>query len=688
MNQTQDQILAELDRTFVDAQVLLKLVCGNLPVIVWVLDANGTFTHVEGQGLESLSFKPAQLIGQSVFDVAKDYPDIIDTSELALSGETITRKHTWENRAYQATLQPVLNNEQAVIGVIGVALDITVHEQTLHQSIIFASVLDQTSDLVMITDADGIIEYVNPSFEASTGFAREEAVGKKPSILYSSKMNDDFFQDLWQTLQRGEIITDVFINKRKDGSIFYEEKTITPVFGKDKTISHYVSTGRDISERMRTQERLHYMSQHDALTKLPNRTLFVDRLRQSMSRARWHNRLVAVAYLDIDHFKTVNDKHGSEIGDQLLIQLTQRLSGSIRAGDTVARFGGDEFAVLLDDIASEKDISQLAKKLLDTLATPFEITEHRILITASFGISIFPNDADDTESLLRNADVAMYRAKDMGKNNYQFFSNEMSARAFERLTLENSLRHALQRREFFLLYQPQVDTRTGSIVCVEALLRWQHPDLGVILPAKFITLLEETGLIIQVSDWVLKQACQQLSEWHAAGYKNLVMSVNLSGRHFNSPEAINSLKHIIIESGIKPRLIELELTESMLMRTASKTVSALNTMQHLGVQIAVDDFGTGYSSLNYLRRFPISTLKIDRSFIRDVVEDADDAAITSAIIVMAQNLGLKVVAEGVETRAQKHFLQARHCHYIQGNVFSEPVDVAGMDKLLAQGKFK
>jgi EAL domain-containing protein (putative c-di-GMP-specific phosphodiesterase class I) len=276
----------------------------------------------------------------------------------------------------------------------------------------------------------------------------------------------------------------------------------------------------------------------------------------------------------------------------------------------------------------------------------------------------------------------MYRAKDLGRNNYQFFSNEMSARAFERLSLENSLRHALKRQEFFLLYQPQVDLSSGTIIGVEALLRWQHPDLGIIMPTEFVALLEETGLIVPVGSWVLKSACQQAVAWHQAGFNQLTVSVNLSGRQFNNPDIIKSFSETIAQSGIDPTLLEMELTESMLMRNASKTISALNSLHHLGIQIAVDDFGTGYSSLNYLRRFPISTLKIDRSFIRDVVDDADDAAIATAIIVMAQSLNLRVVAEGVETDAQKAFLQERNCQLIQGDWFSVPVDAESITQML------
>ena len=661
---------------------LLNTVLSNSPIILWTIDDKGIFTLSEGKGLEALGLTPGEVVGQSVFDAYKNFPDILNACETSLNGEAVTIVVEVNGRVYQSYFNPIFNAQGEVTSVIGVANDITELAHSEKQMRILSSAVEQTAEMVMITDVLGVIEYVNPAFEAITGYPREEVIGKKPALLQSGKMDPQVYHNLWETVLHGDSFSDVFINKRKDGSIFYEEKTITPVVDPDKKISHFVATGKDISERMRTQERLHYMAHHDTLTNLPNRTLFQDRLRQAMARARWHNRLIAVMFIDIDHFKTINDDYGYDVGDQLLIQLTKRFSSSTRAGDTIARFGGDEFAILLDDIASEKDVSLLAKKLLDTLAPVFTIAEQQILVTASIGVSIFPSDGDDEETLLRNADVAMYRAKDLGRNNYQFYSNEMSARAFERLSLENSLRHALKRQEFFLLYQPQLDLSTGEIIGVEALLRWQHPELGIIMPTEFVALLEETGLIVPVGDWVLKTACEQAMVWHKAGFKQLTMSINLSGRQFNNPDIIKSFQETIVQSGIDPTLLEMELTESMLMRNASKTVSALNSLHHLGIQIAVDDFGTGYSSLNYLRRFPISTLKIDRTFIRDVVEDADDAAIATAIIVMAQSLNLRVVAEGVETDAQKAFLQERNCLLIQGDWFSVPVDAESITQML------
>lgn len=668
-----------------DAQnhLLLDTVIAQSPIIIWATDTNGVFTLSKGKALEGLGFKQGEVVGQSLFDIYRQNNSIIQSCRQALQGKSITNITRVAGRSYHANYNPIRDSNGNITGMFGVANDITDLEKIEARMRILSSALEQTADLVLIADVNGIIEYVNPAFEATTGFQRDEVTGKTPRLLRSGKHDDAFYQRLWETILRGDVFRDVLINMRKDGSIYYEEKNITPIRDAEGHITHFVSTGKDISERMRTQERLHYMAHHDALTKLPNRTLFMDRLRQAMARASWHKRLIAVMFLDLDRFKNINDSLGHLVGDQLLIQLTQRLSSGVRAGDTIARFGGDEFAIMLDDIASEQDISSLAKKILDTMISSFVIQDHEFFITASIGVSIFPNDGDDPETLLRNADVAMYRAKDMGRNNYQFYSNEMSARAFERLTLENSLRHALKRNEFSLFYQPQVEIKTRRIVGVEALLRWQHPDLGTVLPSDFIPLLEETGLIVQVGDWVLQNALEQTARWHKAGYDDLKISINLSGRQFNNPEFVRTLESTIRDTSLSPRTIELELTESMLMRNASKTISALNTLHQLGISIAVDDFGTGYSSLNYLRRFPISTLKIDRSFIRDVITDPDDRAITTAIIVMAQSLNLVVIAEGVETEDQMIFLESLDCNQVQGNIFSAAVSHMAITRMLS-----
>jgi diguanylate cyclase (GGDEF)-like protein/PAS domain S-box-containing protein len=542
--------------------------------------------------------------------------------------------------------------------------------------------LEQIADSVMITDRNGGIEYVNPAFERSTGYTRAEALGQTPRITKSGKQGAGFYKKLWQTILAGEVFSEVLVNRRKDGSLYYEEKTITPLKDIDGRITHFIATGKDVTERMQTQERLEFMAQHDALTALPNRALFMDRLRQALARARWHRRIVAVLFVDMDRFKTINDTLGHEAGDELLQRLGERFNGSVREGDTVARFGGDEFVILLDDVASENDIRNVAQKVLDALAPPFEVGGQRLFITASIGVSLAPNDGEDSGTLLKNADIAMYRAKELGKNTYQFYSADMSARAFERLTLESSLRHALERGELRLHYQPQVDVRSGRIVGVEALLRWQHPEFGLVPPGDFVPLLEETGLIVPAGEWVLDTACAQLAAWHAAGWPELRLAVNLSPRQFHAGGLAATIERCLACNGRKPGRLELEITEGVILEHARATLDTLEGLHAHGVRLAVDDFGTGYSSLSYLQRFPIDTLKIDRSFVQDIPRDPDDSAITAAIIVMAQSLKLEVVAEGVESATQRDFLHARGCHVMQGFLFSRPLPAADVTRLL------
>jgi len=546
-----------------------------------------------------------------------------------------------------------------------------------------SSAIEQTADMVIITDRKGKIEYVNPAFERTTGYAAAEAIGRTPSLVKSGKQDTALYQKLWQTILSGEVYNEVLINRRKDGSLYYEEKTITPLKDETGRVTHFISTGKDVTERMQTQERLEFMAQHDALTALPNRALLLDRLKQSVARARWHQRMVAVLFIDLDRFKTINDTLGHEAGDQLLMQLGERFSRIVREGDTVGRFGGDEFVILLDDVASDKDISGVAQKVLDALKAPFDIQQQHLYISASIGISLFPNDGEDGNTLLRNADIAMYRAKEMGKNTYQFYSADMSARAFERLSLESSLRHALERQEFVLHYQPQFDVRTGRIFGVEALLRWQHPDFGLVPPADFISLLEETGLIVPVGEWVLEEAGRQISAWNEVGHRNLRLSVNLSPRQAQASTLLATVQRVLSQQPDAVGWLELEITEGLLVQQSQPLMETFDALRALGVRLSIDDFGTGYSSLAYLRRLPIDSLKVDRSFVRDVPGDADDSAIVTTIIAMAQSLRLEVIAEGVENSEQRDFLSAYGCTRMQGYLFAQPMPAAELTRLLA-----
>jgi diguanylate cyclase (GGDEF)-like protein/PAS domain S-box-containing protein len=446
-----------------------------------------------------------------------------------------------------------------------------------------------------------------------------------------------------------------------------------------------IGTVQDITDFKRTEERLDYLSHYDGLTRLPNRVLFFDRLQQELARAHWRNRHVAVLFLNLDRFRLFNDTLGHMAGDQLIRSVAEILSRCVREGDTVARLNGDEFALILEDVSQEHDVPKIAQKILQALSTPFIANDREIFITASIGISIHPTDGKDADTLVKNADAALHRAKEQGKNTYQLYSPIMNTRAFERLGMETSLRHALEREEFVLFYQPQIDLQSGKIFGMEALIRWKHPELGVAPPDNFIPILEETGLILPVGEWVLRTACTQNRIWRNAGFPEMRVAVNLSPIQFKQQDLIEVLTRILQETRLEPSGLELELTESTLMNYTEVTVATMRAWSSMGIRLTLDDFGTGYSSLIYLKRFPIDTLKIDRSFVQDVVTNPEDGAIAGAIIALAHSLKLNVIAEGVETEEQIQFLRSHHCLLMQGYYFSRPLPAPEITRLLQTG---
>lgn len=432
-------------------------------------------------------------------------------------------------------------------------------------------------------------------------------------------------------------------------------------------------TNYDITERVIAQEKMRFMATHDILTELPNRLLYLDRLSRTLARAERRGETIAVLFMDLDRFKNINDTYGHETGDQFLQLIAENLNKCMRNSDTIARFGGDEFAIILEDITGIDDIKMFVDKILAVLDKPFIIDSNEFYVTTSIGVSVFPNDGNEAQSLLKNADAAMYRAKELGRNNYQFYSIDLSTKAFERLNLENDLRRAIEREEFTLYYQPQIDTSSGKVIALEALMRWQRPELGLIPPLKFIPLAEETGLIVPIGKWVLNQACLQLREWKEKGLDVVPVAINLSGRQFIDGSLVELVSEALARYNLPPSLLELEITEGVMMKNPEKAAQTLKKLSGLGIKIAIDDFGTGHSSLTYLKRYPIDTLKIDKSFVDDITAETNDESIVLAIIAMAKSMGMDVIAEGVETIEQLEFLKTNNCNRVQGFFFSRPL---------------
>ncbi|MDO8413812.1 MAG: EAL domain-containing protein, partial [Gallionellaceae bacterium] len=530
------------------------------------------------------------------------------------------------------------------------------------------------------------IVFVNPAFSTITGYSMAEVIGKNPRLLHSGLMNESFYQEMWRSINETGRWQGELIDARRNGEKFVEWMSLNVLKDEQGKASHYIAVFSDISERKSVEERLAYMAQHDFLTDLPNRVLLMDRLAQAIVYAEREHHKVAIMFLDLDSFKGINDTLGHQIGDKLLQSVASRIRSAARASDTVSRQGGDEFVIMLPDIEDADAVSLIAAKLLEAISQPYLIDGNEIDITTSIGISVFPEDGRDSDVLIKYADAAMYHAKANGRNNYQFFTDEMNRRALDRMAIDKKLRHALERNEFYLHYQPQVDLRTGRIIGVEALLRWDHPEVGLIPPDKFIHIAEENGLIIPIGEWVLREACRQNSAWRSLGLPDIVMVVNLSAVQFRQPNLGEIIMDSLRTSGLDSSGLELEITEGAVMQDAEAVVLLLHKLKDLGIKLAVDDFGTGYSSLSYLKRFPIDKLKIDQSFVRDITIDQNDAAIVTTIISMARNLNLKAIAEGVETADQLAFLVQQECDEMQGHYFSQPMSANNFAELLASGR--
>ncbi len=550
--------------------------------------------------------------------------------------------------------------------------------------------LNSIGDAVLCTDISGNITYLNLVAETMTGWRREEAIGKPLAEVFrivDGATHDTARDPMEMAVEQNRTVglTANCVLIRRDGFESAIEDSAAPIHDRVGRVTGAVIVFHDVSAARAMSVKMTHSAQHDVVTNLPNRLLLNDRITQSIALALRQNKSLAVIFLDLDRFKYINDSLGHKTGDKLLRSVSKRLLASVRGSDTVSRQGGDEFVILLSEISHPEDAAKSAKKILLSLSAPHSIAGQDLHIDGSIGISVYPEDGKDAETLIKNADTAMYHAKGTGRNNFQFFKGDMNLRAVERQSLESSLRHALEREQFLLHYQPKVNLDTGEITGVEALIRWQHPDRGLLSPGRFIPIAEDCGLIVQIGRWVLREACRQTREWQDAGSLRLPIAVNVSALEFRDPGFVDSVRTVLQETGLEARYLELELTEGVLLEDGQSTAAVLQELKKMGVHLAVDDFGTGYSSLSYLQQFPIDVLKIDQSFVQHITGNPDDSPIVSAIIDMGKNLKQRVIAEGVETQGQLAFLQAQRCAEGQGYLFSRPLAAAQFAYLLETG---
>lgn len=553
-----------------------------------------------------------------------------------------------------------------------VVRDITqrkIAEQSLYLA---AQVFENSREAIMIADKNQRIISLNHAFIEMTGYSEQELVGNTPHI-YSADLHDSaFYDDVWNQINAVDHWQGEIWDKRRDGSIYPAWVSITAFRDANNNVSNYMSIISDITQRKKSEEYTRHLAEHDFLTDLPNRVLLLDRLGQALAAANRNGTQLAILFLDLDRFKNINDTLGHHIGDKLLQAVAMRLKKCVRGIDTVSRQGGDEFVVMLADIGGVEQAATIAEYIMNALSEPYKIEGNECIITTSIGISTYPNDGEDMDTLIKNADIAMYHAKENGRSSYQFFNKDMNARIVKRLTIETNLQQALNNNEFVLQYQPEIDIASGRMVGAEALIRWQHPEQGMLTPTSFISIAEDSGLIVPIGDWVLRTACRQARLWQDQGWY-LVIAVNVSIAQLRQKNLLQKIKEALQLAGLAPEYLELEISESHVLEGNSHLVDVLNAIKALGVKLAIDDFGTGYSSLSYLKKLPVHKIKIDQSLVHSITSDPDDTAIIYATIMMAKNLKLKVIAEGVETPAQLEFLQTQGCDQYQGNFMSKPM---------------
>ncbi|MGI0484781.1 EAL domain-containing protein [Pantanalinema rosaneae CENA516] len=673
------------------SEAFLRLLLDNLPISIFWKDRQSTYIGCNQHFARMVGIPAAEIQGKTDYDLP--YPEAAVERFRQQDRQIIKSGQAKMNLLESTTLKngkqlwlnvnkiPIRNSNQDIIGVMGTLEDITDRQhaefvlQQAEQK--YRSIFENAVEGIFQTTRSGHYLMVNPMLAKIYGYdSPEDLMTMLTDIEHQLYVNPDRRREFIQQVQEQGSIqgfeSEVY---RKDGSIIWVSESARAIRDEHGQIVGYEGTVENITSRKHTEATIRYQAFHDLLTGLPNRMLFNDRLPLALSQAQRSNTILAVMFMDLDRFKVINDTLGHAIGDQLLQEVAYRLSRCLREGDTVSRWGGDEFTLLLPQINTSEDASKIAQRLIEALRPTFELSGHTLHISSSIGVALYPHDGEDAQTLLKNADAALYRAKDQGRNGYQFYTPAINSKASELLALENRLHDALERQEFIIYYQPQINITTGEITQMEALVRWQHPDLGFISPAVFIPLAEENGLIVPIGEWVLRTACTQQRLWQEMGVPSRRIAVNLSARQFHQQRLLETVSQILTEVTLDPGCLELEIAETTAMQDVNFTATLLQQLRTMGVHIAVDDFGTGYSALSYLKKFPLNTIKIDQSFIQDLTTDDRDHAIVAAVIALGRGLNLNVVAEGVETQEQLAILRSLGCEEMQGYLFSQPMPV-------------
>ncbi|WP_447894649.1 putative bifunctional diguanylate cyclase/phosphodiesterase [Vreelandella sp. GE22] len=657
----------ELDQFFLLSQDMLCCI-----------DFQGTLINVNPGFENLLGYCAEELIGRpcGVIIERQDHPIIERALARIHQGELVdpfdVRAQSRAGELKWLEVSAFANDK--VIYVI--ARDITLRKTSAQQLALLERSVESSTNGVIIVDAlvdDLPMVYVNKAFEQITGYERTAVLGRNCRFLQGEETDPAVRRQLRRGIKEQRDVHVMLRNYRRDGTLFWNDLYISPVRDDQGVVTHFVGVQNDVTAQREYQAQLRHNANHDALTGLPNLQLLNQRLAQGCVMAKRYQRYLAVLFIDLDDFKPINDSMGHDVGDFILMSVARRLEEELRPWDTVARIGGDEFIVLLPDLAHEQDVMQVVERLLERIAAPYWYQDKELRITASIGIGTDNGSVAKPRTLVQQADLAMYKAKRRGRNTYQWYTDELNRKVSERVNLRHALQKAIEQEQFELHYQPQIDSVTGQVVGVEALIRWQHPERGNVPPIEFIGLSEETGQIIPISEWVLSQACKDAVRLNSGEHGPITMAVNVSPVQFQRPGFVASIEKVLNESGLAPALLEIEITEGVLMDSTEHAIEALNGLRTLGVHIALDDFGTGFSSLSYLKRLPINKLKIDRSFIHDVTHDENDAAIVEGVITMASKLGLEVLIEGVETLEQFRYLREKHPTYLQGYYFARPI---------------